>query len=99
MTGFRQICCLCLLLLCLFSASALYAVVPPVTGAETVLQLEQENAALQHKIRRLQRETAALRDELGSPGISQIFGGIGYIVGLFGVVGWIAARKKTHRKG
>ena len=99
MTRFQQTCCLCLLLLCLLPTSVLYAVEPLATGAKTVLQLEQENAALQHKVRRLQRETAALRDELSAPDISQVFGGIGYIVGLFGIAGWIAAHKKTHRKG
>jgi len=58
-------------------------------------RLQQENHLLERKIKRLEAQVAAMRDELNRPDASQIGGGIGYIVGIFGVAAWVAARKKT----
>ena len=93
MTGFRLFCCFCLLLL---SSSAAFAVTEP--GApQTVAQLQQENASLQRQVKRLEAQVTAMREELNTPDATQIVGGIGYIVGIFGIAGWIAARKKSGR--
>ena len=99
MTSFRQSSCsiVCLLLFCLLLTPPATAAPDPV-AAELAQSLPQENADLKRKVRRLEHQVTALRDELNSPGATQIIGGIGYIVGLFGIAGWVAARKKTARE-
>lgn len=100
MIDFRQLCCQFsgLLLLGLLFATPLFAAGQMAAPEPTVQQLQQENAGLQRKVLRLESQVAALRDELTSPGATQIVGGIGYIVGLFGVAGWLTARKKTGQE-
>ena len=88
MTRFRLFCCLYLLLSCSTFVFA-EAQHPSMT------QLQQENSTLQRKVRRLEAQVEAMREELNSPDSTQVIGGIGYIVGIFGVAGWIAARKKS----
>lgn len=95
MTGFRLLCCLCLLIFC---CSTGFALTDSTSTAPTIVQLQQENTALQRKLKRLESQVAALREELNSPDATQIGGGIGYIVGLFGVAAWLAARKKTGQE-
>lgn len=56
--------------------------------------LKEQNSALSGDLRRIQREIAALRADLEKPGVKDIFGGIGYIFGLFGVAVFVAARRK-----
>jgi len=86
-TGFRLICCVLFL-----SCSVVHAGEP---AAADISQLQQENRQLQRQVRRLEVQVEALREELNAPNASQVIGGIGYIVGIFGVAGWIAARKKN----
>jgi hypothetical protein len=96
MTGFRLLCCLCLVLLISTNGIAQ----PPTDSASaTIDQLQQENTSLQLKVKRLERQVSAMREEMNTPDATQIIGGIGYIVGIFGVCGWIAARKKSGREG
>ena len=90
MTGFRLFCCLCLLLLC---STFVFAE----AQRPTLAQLQQENSRLQRQVRRLEAQVEAMREELNAPDATQVIGGIGYIVGIFGVAGWIAARKKNGR--
>lgn len=87
--------CLFLLLLPALSVSAQ----EDVRGeqARSLQQLQQSNAELERQVRRLQHQVAAQREELNQPGITEVVGGIGYIVGVFGIVGWYAARKKTAK--
>lgn len=49
---------------------------------------------LAEELRRLHREIAALRAEIDEPGLQEVFSGIGYILGLFGVAAFIASRRK-----
>lgn len=99
MTAFRHVCrCFCMLMLGLLLFASLGFAAETVASKATVMQLQQENAALQRKIRRLESQSAALREELNSPGSAQIIGGIGYIVGLFGIAGWFAARNKSRQE-
>lgn len=90
MTIIRLFCCLCLL----------SVLAGPVFAAnqndnqQAIVQLQHENTALQRKVRRLEAQVAAMREDLNTPGLNQIAGGIGYVVGIFGVAAWIAARKK-----
>ena len=100
MTGFRQSSCrgFCLLLLCLLLAAPIAAVASGAVATELSVPLQQENADLKRKLRRLEHQVAALRDELNSPDATQIIGGIGYIVGVFGIAGWIVSRKKQRQE-
>ena len=61
---------------------------------KTLLLLEQQNSKLTRDLRRIQREIAALRADLDEPGLQEIFSGIGYILGLFGMAAFMAARNK-----
>lgn len=63
-------------------------------SAEVVQLLEEQNSKLSRDLRRIQREIAALRADLDKPGMKEVFAGIGYIFGLFGVAAFVAARRK-----
>ena len=94
MTGFRLLCCLCLLL---FSCSVVCAEAGDDSASPTSIQLQQEKVSLQRKVKRLEAQVAALREEVNSPDATQVFAGLGYVVGIFGVAAWIAARKQSGR--
>lgn len=94
MTGLKL---LCGLLLLVNSWSVSFAA-QQIEESPTVAQLQQENSLLQRKVKRLENQVTAMRDEMNSPDISQIFGGIGYIVGIFGVAGWVAVRQSAGRR-
>jgi nickel transport protein len=75
--------------------AALPAQTPPETPpGEIVTLLKEQHSKLSGDLRRIQREIAALRADLGKPGIQEIFSGIGYIFGLFGVAAFVASRRK-----
>jgi hypothetical protein len=61
---------------------------------DTIALLKENNSKLSGDLRRIQREIAALRADLDKPGFKDIFSGIGYIFGLFGVAAFVAARRK-----
>jgi hypothetical protein len=81
---------------CLLSpAGALYAQSPGDPAPEAVAALiKEQNSKLSGDLRRIQREIAALRADLDKPGLKDVFSGIGYIFGLFGVAAYVAARRK-----
>ncbi|MDY6823530.1 MAG: hypothetical protein SWH68_07000 [Thermodesulfobacteriota bacterium] len=88
MTG---IICLSLMIL----PGSLPAQSPPDGNAqEVVTLLKEQNSKLSRDLRRIQREIAALRADLDKPGMKNVFAGIGYIFGLFGVAAFVAARRK-----
>lgn len=60
---------------------------PAVTSVAADPQMAEE-------LRRIHREIAALRADLDQPGIKEVFSGLGYILGLFGVAAFVAARRK-----
>jgi hypothetical protein len=82
--------------LCLLApAGALYAQSPEDPAPEAIAALlKEQNRKLSGDLRRIQREIAALRADLGQPGLKDVFSGIGYIFGLFGVAAFVAARRK-----
>ena len=84
--------------LCLFLASLpslLLAQTPPGENSQEVITLlKEQNSKLSNDLRRIQREIAALRADLDKPGLKEIFAGIGYIFGLFGVAAFVASRRK-----
>lgn len=61
---------------------------------EVILLLKAQNSQLSGDLRRIQREIAALRADLDKPGVEDVFAGIGYIFGLFGVAAYVASRRK-----
>jgi nickel transport protein len=63
---------------------------------EIVTILKEQNHKLSSDLRRIQREIAALRADLDKPGLKEIFAGIGYIFGLFGVAAFVASRRKEQ---
>ena len=81
---------------CLMAPSgALFAQSPGDPAPETVAALlKKQNSKLSGELRRIQREIAALRVDLDKPGLRDVFAGIGYIFGLFGVAAYVAARRK-----
>lgn len=84
--------------LCLFLvglAGSLSAQSPPEENVQAVITLlKEQNSKLSGDLRRIQREIAALRADLDKPGIRDVFAGIGYIFGLFGVAAFVASRRK-----
>lgn len=67
---------------------------PEDSSQDVVTLLKEQNSRLSNDLRRIQREIAALRADLDKPGIKDVFAGIGYIFGLFGVAAFVAARRK-----
>ena len=67
--------------------------------AEAVALLKAQNIKISQELRKIKREIAALREELSKPGLNEIFGGIGYILGFLGIIFYFQARKQsgTHK--
>ncbi len=63
-------------------------------GELTTLLLEKEQQ-FTREVRSLKRDIAALHHKLDKPDIKDIFGGIGYIIGLFGIAAFVAARRNN----
>lgn len=82
--------------ICLAGApGALLAQTPPEGSCQEIVALiKEENGQLSGELRRIQREIAALRADLEKPGLKDVFAGIGYILGLFGVAAFVASRRK-----
>ena len=73
-----------------------------VTGncPEAVALLKTQNKKISGEFRKIKREIAALREELSKPGLNEVFGGIGYILGFLGIIFYFQARKqsRTHKE-
>jgi nickel transport protein len=87
-------------LLCLFLTGIpvlVWAKAPRDAGTDEVIALlKAQNSELSSDLRRVHREIAALRADLDEPGMKEVFAGIGYIVGLFGVAAFAAARRRSQ---
>lgn len=65
---------------------------------ESVRENARENqAAIRGDLRQIKHDLARLQQKLDEPGLGQIFSGIGYIFGLFGVAAFVASRKNRGR--
>jgi nickel transport protein len=62
---------------------------------ELVRLLEQQKTQLSRELGQIKREVALLREELGKPGLKEIFAGLGYILGLAGVGLYIHCRRSS----
>jgi nickel transport protein len=75
--------------------NGLYAQTPDQESqAEIITLLKEQNRHLSGDLRGIHREIAALRADMDKPNFKDIFSGIGYILGLFGVAAFVAARRK-----
>ena len=63
----------------------------------TLLAKQEQNNA--REFRQIKRDLAALSQQVTEPGMREVFGGIGYILGLFGVAAYVASRKKANGGG
>jgi len=77
-----------------FAVSAAAQAPAAETAPELVMLLKAQTGKLSDDLRLIQREIAALRADLDKPGFRDIFSGIGYIFGLFGVAAFTASRRK-----
>ncbi len=59
-------------------------------------QLQQQKNMLTRELGQIKREIAALREDMGSPGIKEVFAGIGYIFGLAGVGLYVSNRRRKQ---
>lgn len=68
--------------------------------AEVVALLNTQNSKISRELRMVKREIAALKEALSEPGLEEIFGGIGYIMGFLGIIFYFQARKqsRTHKE-
>ena len=63
---------------------------------EVIALLKAQNSELSRDLRQIHREIAALRADLDEPGMKEVFAGIGYIAGLFGVAAFAATRRRNQ---
>jgi hypothetical protein len=57
--------------------------------------IEEQNRKVNQELRQIKREIASLNQKLENPGIQEIMGGIGCILGLFGIAAFFAARRQN----
>lgn len=77
----------------------LVAAANPDKCSELVTLLAEQEQKNSKEFRQIKRDIAALSQQVSEPGMREIFGGIGYILGIFGVAAYFASRKKTDRGG
>jgi hypothetical protein len=67
--------------------------------SELVALLAEQEQKNSREFRQIKRDIGALSQQVAEPGMREIFGGIGYILGLFGVAAYFSARRKNDRGG
>ena len=63
--------------------------------AEVVALLKTQNKKISQELRSIKREIAALKEAFSKPGLQEVFGGIGYILGFLGIILYFQARKQS----
>lgn len=63
---------------------------------ESFARQNAELKQVQQDLHRLQREIAALRRDQARPGPTEVLGGIGYIIGLFGLIAWFRCKRSPR---
>ncbi len=66
---------------------------------ELIAILAEQDQKNSREFRQIKRDIAALAQEVAEPGMREIFGGVGYILGLFGVAAYVASRKNVGGGG
>ena len=73
---------------------------PPVEScADLAALLIRQEEHTSRELKQLKRDLAALSQKMEEPGMSEIFGGIGYILGIFGVAAYVASRRRDGGRG
>ena len=78
-------------------ASAAAATAPDVRCSALAAQLAAQNQQIRHELRLIKRDLAVLNQNLEKPGVAEIMAGVGYILGLFGIAAFVAARRQHRR--
>lgn len=60
--------------------------------------LQAQQREMSQELRAMKREMAALKAAMQEPDFKDILGGIGYILGIFGVTYYMQARRQRHSK-
>ena len=63
--------------------------------AEAVALLKTQNRKISQEFRQVKREIAALKEAISEPGLKEVFGGIGYILGFLGIIFYFLARRQS----
>ncbi|MGQ9484246.1 MAG: hypothetical protein ACUVSA_04480 [Desulfosoma sp.] len=72
----------------------------PAQDSMLVLEaLQAQQKEMNQELRAIKREMAALKTAVQEPDFKDILGGIGYILGIFGVAYYVQARQKRGPKG
>ena len=73
------------------------ATAPDVRCSALGAQLAAQNQQIRHELRLIKRDLAVLNQNLEKPGVAEIMAGVGYILGLFGIAAFVAARRQHRR--
>jgi len=67
--------------------------------AEAVALLKSQNKKISQEFRQIKREIASLTEAISEPGLKEVFGGIGYILGFLGIIFYFQAKRqsRTHK--
>ena len=108
-TTYRHLLILLFCLTCLSNGNALADTQQNVAAPmqQATLTSERENAPAtqrllarmeeqQRELHRLSREIALLSANQKKPGLTEVLGGLGYIIGLCGLYAWARSRDKGH---
>jgi len=63
---------------------------------ETATQIDELSSKVSNDMRHIRRELIALKTQIERPGLDEVFAGLGYICGLFGVAFFVAGRRKKE---
>jgi hypothetical protein len=69
------------------------------TCADLATLLARQDEKTSRELKQIKRDLAALSQQLEQPGLREIVGGVGYILGIFGVAAYVASRRKPDGKG
>lgn len=62
---------------------------------EVIALLQQQRSLLTRELAQIKRELAALKESMSEPGLTEIFAGIGYIIGFVGIAFFVHCRKSS----
>lgn len=77
------------------SGPALQTALVDASAASCLEALARQDARLQtiqQDLHRLNRDMRLLQRDLSGPGLTEIIGGFGYIIGLFGLIAWFRCK-------
>ena len=91
----------CLFLVTPVAAEEKAAVVPPTVEScgDLAIILARQEEKTSREFKQLKRDLAALGQKIEEPGLREILGGVGYILGIFGVAAYVASRRQSGGKG